>query len=1086
MKFDKNNPSFQLAPVNNNRTAWRPFGLPIILAVPHKRTQSGTGISNSQVFNVKLYIEDVPEEARVIGHNNIGIRSPDRELYAETINTTQLAERIINIKLIKEDAKTDDVIEYITTSGVKCSFNYQIGTDYYDLSDITIDVELLPPDNYNIVAYAEYFTRLVSRDERADFFCIDASSISIAILRFFIRHPGPVFEEFHRLTPPPYATNTSKALDTTLELYRPFTDMLQDVADEQELAESINWVFETPPEAIPYLSSILGWDLPYFPESLDKIRRSLLRRTVEFQNLVGSKRAVSSLFKLFGFDILVNNLWWSEDGTRLIEPDKDEIITTEYKQIDVLLKSEITRFKEFEIPLLYRPQTKTGIDYKTLVDNGSIKIDTYTVKIGSEEETQLLNLIDEIIDNNNFDNYPPSISHETTAITEEETNQRITFNRETNYLTIKLGDIQNGYCVYSFASYTTYKTVVPEAIKDLQSNRFNVQILSKDTQEFANPSTLEFAVEFLYKIKAFHSLLNLIRYNLTETETYAVTDICVGGDIQQRYDIDMGRLQVPPAIIPAIPGDISVCTLLDAEALGYKEEDIKFRLQLLKNLLEEYEAWIVADPTGDLGQGRVKSEREESEESQENPIELANKYVAGYSKNPRLTYGGSINRSGEVYNSFIREFAKLRDKLYELDDITDYCYKGRVDDEILHNQTLLQNENYKCKPCSIGMGNGIYWTYPSQSIMTVPGTKKPAIGSKSQKAMFSGNANQAGIKYYSNEYLTPSYDQRLPSKNNSHLGKLYRDYGEPKTSTIHFTNRNDINLDQKFNLALERPNLGIDKATMHLPGCRFIWMNALESDYIAEFEARPWDFDGPCGPPGMCLTAEPTYLNFRKVKISGNEFLEFDDERYTLSGNGLTQDVPLLGDHSLNTGFDESDVIHKVYMKDSELHPAISFEGVCDYDTNVFDGKIETENPIFSSFKNCGANNIDFADGYGCVIGFQNYSLEDVGDFFDVLDSLGLPLIGTDTPISLLFFLGSGILVESGLRLDCGCSLVDCGTESSGEALCGVGLFVDENGDYDWDCDHLNIEQRIMLDESIGVCDRVLDGSIQSLLELSI
>jgi hypothetical protein len=82
--------------------------------------------------------------------------------------------------------------------------------------------------------------------------------------------------------------------------------------------------------------------------------------------------------------------------------------------------------------------------------------------------------------------------------------------------------------------------------------------------------------------------------------------------------------------------------------------------------------------------------------------------------------------------------------------------------------------------------------------------------------------------------------------------------------------------------------------------------------------------------------------------------------------------------------------------------------------------------------------------------------------------------------------LGSGILNENGLRLDCGCLLVDCGgTETEGDTICSADDFLDEDGFYDWHCDHLQVTQIMKNVEPMGACSIQLDGTIPSLLELA-
>jgi hypothetical protein len=1203
---DINNPSFVLFPVNNDRTGWRPFGLPVIMVVPNRRDLSGNPISNSQVFNVRVFIEDVPQEARVAGHDNVGLRFPDRELYAETIDSFGLAERIIDPsehtftrdgeEIDFSEAKSGDLFTYVTTSGVQDTITYISGANYYDLSDVLIDYEYLPPDQYNQVYQAEYFTRLISTDGREELLCIDATRTSLAILRSNVKHPGEVLEEFERHTPPPYLTNATRANDTTLALYRPFTDALQDIMDEQDLLESINWVFETPAEAIPYLSSLLGWDIPFFPESLDQLRRAVLRRTVEFQNLSGSRRAVTNLFRLFGFEILISNLWWSSDGMRLIRPDDrlpapyedEEIEILERCQIDNVLSGYNTEgFGVFDIPLIFRPQEAVGLDdFKALRDGGNVTIDCYFVEDGSPAYNELMAISQEIqdspvdygddsggcgVDSEGF-LIPADITARMTGLETVGYSQiliegklgqavdevlvgpevplkkeGVSLDRETNVLSLTLngaldyeGRINNTpRSVFAFVTYKRQEFIVPDVIAHLQSNRFEIQVVTEDLTEFADPVFLDFAVEFLFRVKAFHSLLNKIIYSIELTETYEVTDWCVGGDVTQRYDTDAGTLQVPPAIIPDIPVDINDCSRLDPASLGYKDEDIVLRLRKLANLPEEHATWKALDARADQpaggtrlglmdaapgrteckfnhrGQDRIVGERVELRTTEYGPSPNTGMMAAGFGSNPDTSpvdeanngtfdkTGGaaSSNSDSSLYGSFTREYTDIREPHCELDEITDYCYKGRVDSELLYRPTLVDNENVVCKPCSIDLGTGVYYLYPTYSVMVVKGVAKPCPGSLTEYSVFSGGAPGGNQTHHltgiQGEYLTAPYDQ--PLAKDSHLARLYRDYDQPQDYTLHFTRRiKQPSDDQRHELALQRPSLNIQKPTLHFPGCRFPRINAIESDfYHPIWEARPYDddFSTYCGPQFICGNAEPTFLNCQLVVgEDGNEYMVFDNQPFQILGNGLVPDIPSLGDHTLGTDalFETADVIHAVYMKEADGHEAIELDGVCDYGTSVSeDDTIVVDSPLFTSHNECNTGEIiDFADGYACESGEKVYTPVDIGQgglYDEVFEAIGVPSQnGTDAPSTLLIFLGSGILNENGLRLDCGCLLVDCGgTETEGDTICSADDFLDEDGFYDWHCDHLQVTQIMKNVEPMGACSIQLDGTIPSLLELA-
>jgi len=1189
---DNDNPSFVLFPVNNNRTAWRPFGLPIIMVVPHRHESNGTPLSNSSVFNTKIYVEDVPKEAKVSGHQYLGLRFPDKELYSVTIDNLTLSDKLIPIfnltitttdgtEIDINDAKDGDLLHYTTSTGVKDTIPYLIGAEYYDLSDILLDLELLPSDNYNIVYQTQYFRRTIGSDGVGDFLCIDNNFQSLAIFKFKIDHPGKVLEEFYRLTPPPYLTNNKKSADSTVALYRPFTDILQDIMDEQELLGKINWVFDTPAEAIPYLSSLLGWDLPYFPESLDQLRRAVLRRTVEFQNLKGSRRAIINIFRLFGFEVLISNLWWSSDGKRLIRPDEtlpnnysnQEIKTTAHDQVEAIVADyTVANFTNFEVPFLFRPQELSGLDeFTALRDGGQITIVSYTVKINSPAHLALQDIVDKIandpsgygdtanciVDNDGF-MFPQAfddaiegkelagfsqihIAGKLGTTTDEVlvgpivplTSRGVSINRETNTLSIILnGNSEFDGCkVYVFAVYKRYEFTVPSIIANLQSNRFDIQVLTKALEEFADPTTLEFAVEFLYRLKAFHSLLNVIRTRIELTETYAVTDLCVGGSFAQRFDTDIGRLQVPPAIIPSIPEDLSDCSLFEPRSLGYKDSDILLRLRTLTNLPEEHAIWKALDnrtefPNGNtriapnqpadrntckftyLGQDRViPQERVEIRDVIHDPTPNSNMSDSGYTTNQlsanNIILEGEFEQTGPkessnsnsgAYGSFTRERTQIQQAFCDLDKINDYCYKGRVSDELLYRPTLKLEEHSGIKPIYVGLGSGVYWLYPIITKMVQPGVKNPDPRSKTNKMRFSGGSPVGSQEFYTksitSDYLKTPHNKPLQSKNNSLLGRLYRDYGSQISQTLHYSNRrgNPIS-DQRQQLAIQRPSLEITKPHLHFPGCRFPLLQGLTTDFTHEsYTARPWDYNR-CGPKNVCGKTDLTYLNYHMViDTDGNERLEFDTVQYKILGNNITPDIPSFGDHTLGTDstFTSQDVVHKVYMKDANSNPAVTFDGVCDYDTAVSADTIETTDPLFQSHNQCNTNIIDYADGYPCLRGYQPYISPSLGQgiYDDLLLGLGVPTInGTHSPNELLFMLGSGIRSHRELtcRLDAGCLLVEC--ETGTNTLCSINKYLDQDGQYDWDHDHTIIERRLVEIESIDTKLQFLDGSIATLME---
>lgn len=1150
-KTDLNNPTVWLCPVNNCRTAWRSFGLPVVLIVPQKRDPAGVPRADSGIVSARIYIEDVPTEARVAGHQNIGRRFPDRELYARTLTSIDLADRTIqpgDYTITRDGVAVDepsdgDIIEYTTSSGVRDQIPYIASADYYDLSDILIDVELLPSDQYNLVYEVTYYKRVVSQGVDAQFLCIDTSQLAIALLKFKIDHPGRVLDEFYRLTPPPYLTNASKALDTTVDLYRPFTDVLQDIMDEQDLLEKVNWVFDAPAEAIPYLSSLLGWDIPYFPQSLDQLRRAVLRRTVEFQNLKGSRRAIVSIFRLFGFEILISNLWWSSDGKRLIRPDErlpagyrdQEIVTESVDQFDPLLDAyDVTAFETLQIPLLYRPQQKGGIDFSALRDIGNLTLTFYAVEDGSAAHTALASVMDGIkadpagygatadfaSDSQGF-LFPEAVStalagkeltgYSQLLIEGDEITAAVTagtavpvisggvlFNRETNELSITFNGLSQleGLKIYGFASYERFQFLVPDALTTLQSNRFDLQVLTKDLEDFADPVVLEFAIEFLYKLKAFHSLLRVIRTRVDLNETYQVTDFCVGGDFQQRFDIDAGKLQVPPAIIPNIPAELSNCTDLDPTNLGYKDSDLLLRARVLAGLAEEHAAWKALDgraaatmPPGGAIAPVTPADRDEclyNPAGQDRKTTAAVDLEVAVGRSPNATANSGVSgfpafptlNAGTEVGSFTREYDGAADAVCALDKTVDYCYRGRVADEIQYRPTVLLVERAGHRPVYLGLGAGVYWLFPTVSRASQPGVRTPDQRSLTSRVRFSGRAREDGLDWYketvARAHLSQPYDRKVDKDKLSLLGRLYRDLSRPASQTLHFWDRGTSpNPDQRYTLALQRPSLQITKPTLHLPGCRFPSLNKLRDDFVSDHPARPWDFE-VCGRP---CGSDPTFLNVTKtVGTDGNEQLVFDDAFFSVPGNNLDADIPTLADQ---TGTDPGLVVHKVYLDDGDDNPAVALDAVVPYDTATADGYIHTTDLLF------GSNNgiLDYADGYPAVTGWQDVEPDDPWTYATLLAGLGLPT-PIDTATQILFLLSSGIRDSSkAYRLDGGCLLAGDEPTAGLSTLCSTDPYLDSDGRFDFDPDQAVVIPRMVLTESEVYETTLLDGTIGSLLE---
>ena len=345
--------------------------------------------------------------------------------------------------------------------------------------------------------------------------------------------------------------------------------------------------------------------------------------------------------------------------------------------------------------------------------------------------------------------------------------------------------------------------------------------------------------------------------------------------------------------------------------------------------------------------------------------------------------------------------------------------------------------------------------------------------------VYSGKSPEEGLEYFRNKlagtYFNQPIDQPSLLEFSDLLGKLYRSYPDKnKQHTLHFfDNGYTFDPDQLKNQALTRRAISIDKPILHFPGTRFPSLNRLKINFISlSYKARPWDdaYSTYCGPKGTCGPNEPSFLNVKQVyDDSGNSIIVYDDVAYMVFGNNIEADILNLGEY---TGLPNNDIIHKVYMEDAASNPAVTFDQVCDFDSNVdYDGKIIVDAPIFPYVY----DGLDFANGYPCVRGIQLVDAMVTYDYLEALEDLGLP-IGSTSDIEVLFLLGSGILFENGYRLSCPILNSEYNNDFS--------LYIDQNGNLQTDYDMLKVDSHMDLSVSLGIRSMSLDGSIPSLLEI--
>ncbi len=1076
-----NIPSFFGFPYHTDRTAWRTYGLPMILVVPHAREISGTP-TGANVKKVTVSVLDT-SAVPVAGHDHVGVFSPEFSLFDIEISESELVGRLVDLSAVtyldidgdSTTAANAEKIQFTCRAGIIGDVKYLEHADYIDISDVKIGVEQLPPNRYVLSYQATYDKRRIS--DNNELLCVEDLEITTSY-RFVISHPGEVMLMMVETTPSLYFGEAKKSEDTTIAFYRPFSDSLQDIHDEQRLLERVNWVYDTAPENIPYLGFMLGWELPYFPQSVDGLRRAVLRNTVKLQKLKGSRRAVKELFDLFGFAASIANVWWTPDGKYFAAPGEHlppgaesfEIGSTRATTTEPLLL-EFTEdgFGSTTVPLIHN------------VPDRSVTVRAYIATIGTAAHTYLSQVgTDLSSDFDALDGTPPDnyttlasgvsaveslaglvgsstalvgtdgyISSIVTSGDAPILRHGIKQNYVSNVMNLELSRYyefdSDGTALYIFATYAYDKISVPTTMSDLQSNRFDIVLTKKDGEQ-VDPDVILFLVDFLFKIKAFHSLLRKVIITLLASDTYQVTDYCIGGLVKQDIASDVGQQQTPPeAIIPVAPGD---CPHYTPEEYGFRRWDLAYRKRILADLEDEFDAWASLE-SGCAANSEGQDRTTEARDEQTSLID-AWRFDEDQSRSTHCTLDG-----------------------------TDYCYKGRVDDRTSYQMVLKSDETWRFKPCALGMGAGVYYTY------SAPG-------------------------FLANEILNPYLSSTgWVHKYISWMGHKYRAYSRTDPDSLHYSGHYGIDASNiKHNwLAINRPSLDIQHDNLNFPGHRLPGMGALEADFThPTWSLKPWDIPIDCG------CNKPRYANplnaTLEVGSSGSESIVFDDAPYSIEGNSLTPDILSLGIHGVGSETTLSaadDVTHAIYGDMAGGHPAISLIGLAQSIgvTDVPDG-------LFGSAVDCDSTTRDYSDGYAASFGWLSDSeISDVEPFpassnSDALaDALDLPADESGVPV-LLFTLSSQIVVDQAafnydyyrhLRLDCGCLHLVCASDSDGVALaggtgpvsevmsCTVADFLAEYGSAD--NDQVEYDRYMVLDEIIDTPLYGMDDDTTSLLTVN-
>lgn len=1081
-----NNISWSMWPFYTDRTAWKPFGLPMVLIAPHSRDNFGNDILNSDPVKIRIYFAQTGPTP-VAGHDHIGIFKPNEEQLSIELNRSEINNRLIyesrftylNNNNEEVDEENATKIKFMTNTGITDTIEYIRHADYYDISDVLLDTSILPEDKYILTYEAIHYRRSISDND--ELLCIDTDNLVSAYFRLPVKHPGDVIQQAVNSTPGLYFTDAEKSKDTTIEFYRPFTEILQDIHDEQDLLKTINWVHTIRPEFVPYLGFLLGWELPYFPSSADSLRKATLRNIVKLQKLKGSKRAARELFDLFGFVIDISNVWWTPDGKSYLGPGesndsisitKDDVVTIDpllvdysengFGNISVPITNRILNNKLTLKALIVEKDTDA---YNNLIDisnNLSNDFNIYNYDLPDTYDFLDVSDIDAVKVDNGIvgwsdvlignDGYPSDIQ---TGKKYPLSQYGIKHNYVTNILEFDFSsyiDFDNS-AIFVFAVYGYNKIIVPDSMRDLQSNRFDVSILGTKSGDEIDTQILLFLVDFLFKVKAFHSLLRKILYTLSFNESYLVSDYCFGGSVQQILGSDAGNQQVPPeAVIP--DNSTESCFALSPEDYGFRTWDVEYRNRVIDSIEEEFEAWKrLSDDCGLTYRGQ-----------------------------DRFKFTDNIEDTS-VNNAERFDFTANKNTLCELDG-SDYCYKGRVTDVTTYTHNLKLSETWLFK-CGLSFAKGVYYTYPNGIYL---------------------NDNKMA------EYLNAPKIQR----HDNYLSDIYRAYGVNQEYSVHYTD--SIGLDDSVLanrlMAVQRPSLYIEKDNLYFPGHRMPHMNAVESTYVSsDWKHKPWDFGIKC----ECNSI--SYDNVLNATIyigsDGDEYLDYDNEDYTIYSNGLSPDISSFSEHLTGSSYinNEDDVTHAVYMhNDGEGHESISLDNTVDAV-----GIINVDEPLFSTAIDVGVSSpeyIDISDGYPASTGF--ISNPDAFDYFPSSSDSALlaDLLGIDISVGasqLLFTASSQIRVDqsefnyhlyAAYRVDCGCVSIVEGSSTDVTVTtdvtdsfvndyeiaigdCSLGEFLPKYGDVSLD----QYEYDIILssNEEIGAETLLLDGKAKmfELLQLN-
>jgi hypothetical protein len=767
------------------------------------------------------------------------------------------------------------------------------------------------------------------------------------------------------------------------------------------------------------------------------------------------------------------NLWYSTDGTKLIAPDENlpDTILNEEIQSETVCRTEplvneyeTDGFGEFEVPLLYRAAgnitvtaylvqegpTKDALDdiVEDTITNPDALENGCLVSSGAVTPTQLLSRLP------SGDSTVVALSEvavdyltgQATTIASTETpvinNIGVGYDTQRNLLNINFDhhqDFEGQTYVYILATYPRTKLTIPEELENLRSNRFDVRILLKSGQE-VSPELLEFLLQFVFKLKAFHSLLRKISYDFVLVEAYNVTDLC----------FDVPGLQVPPAVVeteePEPVRGTDPCDP-DSSDRNLKQADLDTRDIIFRALSEEHEAWKALDGTHQsnpdtehyLNLPVTRPDGDQCQFTQVGQDRVLSSPDADFDHNP-----------------------DERPKLCETAGASqDNCFKGRVKDNLFLSPGQLNCEIVRCKPCVLGYGYGSYWLYPS-NVYSV---------------------------------LRDGFGEHQGQNSTSFLGSQIKRYNDPIPKSIHYTANHFLtedNLESDKYLAYRRPSLEIQKETINFPQHRFVNGGNLYDDFQhPSYRAKPWDGDD--------LNAElvegsdgDEYLVYDDTDLvylaNG---LESD-----ISSYGAHDDRDYLVTHKIFMVTDEG---HPSVTLDESV--VISEQESIVLDSSVPFGPIfrSYNSECNQDYRDGYPAEYDDFQFDPEEYGFSREGTDTLGDALGLPTTDSSSAEATFRWGSQIFIGEEDAQYRYVIpyRYDCDCLQFPCDTAATAvtgatevpavtaasniEAVledCPTDLFRTPVGTLDFGCDRLNIEISAVLEERVGACSTQFDGTI--------